>query len=52
MLHRVPFHKNLRCFKKKILINESLEYKGLMLIQMAGVVVSRLIEQFRRALEA
>ena len=51
MLHRVPFHKNLRCFKKK-LINESLEYKGLMLIQMAGVIVSRLIEQFRRALEA
>ena len=25
-----------------ILINESLEYKGLMLIQMAGVIVSRL----------
>ena len=28
--------------KKKILINESLEYKGLMLIPMAGVFVSRL----------
>ena len=26
----------------KILINESLEYKGLMLIPMAGVIVSRL----------
>ena len=29
-------------FFKKILINESLEYKGLMLIPMAGVFVSRL----------
>ena len=29
-------------FFKKILINESLEYKGLMLIQMPGVIVSRL----------
>ena len=27
---------------KKILINELLEYKGLMLIPMAGVIVSRL----------
>ena len=29
-------------FKKKILINGSLEYKELMLIPMAGVIVSRL----------
>ena len=29
-------------FLKKILINESLEYKELMLIPMAGVIVSRL----------
>ena len=29
-------------FFKKILINELLEYKGLMLIPMAGVIVSRL----------
>ena len=29
-------------FKKKIPVNESLEYKGLMLIPMAGVFVSRL----------
>ena len=30
------------CVFLKILINELLEYKGLMLIQMADVIVSRL----------
>ena len=41
MMHCAPFHLNLLCFEK-ILINESLEYKGLMLIPMASVIVSRL----------
>ena len=40
MLHCAPFHYNLLCLKT--LINELLEYKGLMLIPMAGVIVSRL----------
>ena len=43
MLHGAPFHLNLLCFfNKKNLINESLGYKGLMLIPMASVIVSRL----------
>ena len=41
MLHCALIHKKIQCFKK-ILIHESLEYKGLLLIQMAGVIVSRL----------
>ena len=41
LLHCARIHKKIQCFKK-ILIHESLEYKGLLLIQMAGVIVSRL----------
>ena len=38
----VRYFIRIFCVLKKILINESLEYKGLMLIPMAGVFVSRL----------
>ena len=38
----MPHFIRIFCVFKKILINESLEYKGLMLIQMAVDIVLRL----------